>query len=466
MKSLYISAFLFLRDATALPAAFASPSRVKPNDSFRGVKLNGVDDQSDPPVRARYDVGAKTGLPFSVSVAATFRGDADSVTRVVIDPEKSEKNAFMGHDPSRLDSLWDRGHFDRVDFRSSGPNGGFAGGPTGLGGPRVLNRQDLTEILKGEKNCRPDPITGAYTDACVRLAEDRAAAQAYAAADQDSFEPSDETSRDGVWDCLRLEAGIEAGREPLLVSYMYSSVLCHSSLESALAALLANKLGGTGMISTQLMSLVAEALQNDEEFRKSFRKDMCAVRDRDPACTCFPDVFLYFKGFHAIQTYRVAHYLWKSGRQVLAHYLQSRCSQAFQIDIHPGATIGSGVMLDHGTGIIIGETARVGDGCSILHHVTLGGSGREGMRHPRVGKNCLIGAGASLLGPLVVGDGCQVGAGSLVIQDLPDRSVAVGVPAKIIGTLKNQQARPAEEMNQVNLSANNDEIFPYYGQDI
>ena len=144
------------------------------------------------------------------------------------------------------------------------------------------------------------------------------------------------------------------------------------------------------------------------------RADILAVRDRDPACTCLPDVFLYFKGFHALQTYRVSHFLWKSGRRLLAHYLQSQVSQHFQIDIHPNATLGSGIMLDHGTGIVIGETAHLGHNCSVLHHVTLGGSGKKGVdRHPKVGNGVLLGAGASVLGNVRIGDGCQVGAGTL-----------------------------------------------------
>ena len=222
---------------------------------------------------------------------------------------------------------------------------------------------------------------------------------------------SDDT--DAIWELLRYEAYREAQREPLLVSFLYSTILNHNSLESALAFHLANRLSSPAMISTQLQALILEALENSPEFRKSLRADVMAVRDRDPACTCLPDAFLYFKGFAALQAYRVAHYLYLSGRQVLAHFLQSQVSQSFQIDIHPNATLGSGIMLDHGTGIVIGETATVGHNCSILHHVTLGGSGRRGNdRHPKIGDGVLLGAGASVLGNVHVGDGCQVGAGT------------------------------------------------------
>lgn len=255
---------------------------------------------------------------------------------------------------------------------------------------------------------------------------------------------------DVVWDTLRYEAFREAEREPLLVSFMHSSILNHRNLESALAFHLANRLSSPAMISTQIQSLVLEALEESPDFRQSLRADMMAVRDRDPACNFLPDVFLYFKGFHALQTHRVAHYLYKHGRQVLAHYLQSQVSQNFQIDIHPNATVGSGVMMDHGTGIVVGETARIGHNCSILHHVTLGGSGKKGVdRHPKIGDGVLLGAGSSVLGNVKIGEGCQIGAGTLVISDLPPHSVAVGVPAKIIGSFVDVTEQPGIGMNQM-----------------
>lgn len=255
---------------------------------------------------------------------------------------------------------------------------------------------------------------------------------------------------DVVWDTLRFEAFQEAEREPLLVSFMHSSILNHRSLESALAFHLANRLSSPAMISTQIQSLILEALDSSPDFRRSLRADMMAVRDRDPACNFLPDVFLYFKGFHALQTHRVAHFNYENGRQVLAHYLQSQVSQNFQIDIHPNATIGAGVMMDHGTGIVVGETARIGHNCSILHHVTLGGSGKRGVdRHPKIGNGVLLGAGATVLGNVNIGEGCQIGAGTLVISDLPSHSVAVGVPAKIIGSFVDVTEQPSVRMNQM-----------------
>lgn len=270
---------------------------------------------------------------------------------------------------------------------------------------------------------------------------------------------------DLVWDLLRNDALREARREPLLVSFLYSSILNHPNLESALAFHLANRLASPSMISTQIMSLILEALNESPTFRKYLRTDLIAVRDRDPACTCLPDVFLHFKGFHALQSQRVAHYLWKNGRTTLAHFFQSQMSQHFQIDIHPNATLGSGIMLDHGTGLVIGETASVGHNCSILHHVTLGGSGKRGVdRHPKIGNGVLLGAGASVLGNIRIGDGCQVGAGTLVIGDLPPHSVAVGVPARVIGTYTDVKQDPSQTMNQVGVEES-DRIISFYQTD-
>ena len=272
-----------------------------------------------------------------------------------------------------------------------------------------------------------------------------------------------EKNIDLVWDLLKWEAQREAVREPLLISFLYANILNHDTLESALAFHLANRLSSPAMISTQIMSLIQEALANDVDFSRAVRADLMAVRDRDPACSSLPSVFLYFKGFHALTIHRVAHYLWQQQRHVLAHFLQSRISTEFQIDIHPNATMGSGLMLDHGTGIVIGETAIVGHNCSILHHVTLGGSGKKGVdRHPKVGNGVLLGAGCSVLGNIRVGNGCQVGAGTLVISDLPDHSVAVGVPARIIGAFLDSQAQPSTTMNQLGTKESDEAmVFTY-----
>ncbi|GMI21451.1 hypothetical protein TrCOL_g3122 [Triparma columacea] len=271
-----------------------------------------------------------------------------------------------------------------------------------------------------------------------------------------SFSQDDEASAssDPVWSQLVSNAQLQAEEEPLLVSFLYSTILNHNSLESALAFHLANRLASSSMISTQVQSLFLEAFSSSPSISSSIRSDILAVASRDPACTSVVDVVLYFKGFHALVTQRVARQLWLSGRENIASYLQSQMSQVFQIDIHPGAKLGAGIMLDHGTGIVIGETAVVGDNCSILHHVTLGGSGKKDVdRHPKIGDGVLIGAGCSVLGNIEVGDNVQIGAGSLVIGGIPKDSVVVGVPAKVIGTIARDEKvdledSPAELMRQ------------------
>jgi serine O-acetyltransferase len=174
--------------------------------------------------------------------------------------------------------------------------------------------------------------------------------------------------------------------------------------------------------------------------------DMQAVLDRDPACLGFMQILLFFKGFQAIQCYRVAHHVWQADRRSLALAIQSRISQAFDVDIHPAAHMGRGVMMDHATGIVIGETAVVGDNVSMLHRVTLGGSGAStGIRHPTIGHGVLLGAGTTVLGPIHVGYSSKVGAGSLVVTDVPHKSVAVGVPARVIR--QDKMLEPCQDMD-------------------
>jgi len=265
-------------------------------------------------------------------------------------------------------------------------------------------------------------------------------------ADGPVAQPNAEPGNDPVWSEMRLDAEAAAQREPLLVSFYHSSVLSHRTLESSLAFHLANRLESPVMIATQIQAVIEEALDEDETFRASLRRDLRAVLERDPACRSMTEALLYFKGFQALQAHRAAHALWNRGRQPLARFVASQVNTVFHIDIHPAARIGSGMLIDHGTGIVIGETASLGDGCSILHHVTLGGSGkRDTQRHPQVGNGVLIGAGASLLGNIRVGNEVQIGACSLVLEDIPERCVAVGVPAKILGKTKSSQP-PAEFM--------------------
>lgn len=176
------------------------------------------------------------------------------------------------------------------------------------------------------------------------------------------------------------------------------------------------------------------------------RADIQAVNERDSACCSLVTPLLYFKGFHALQAYRIAHWLWRQGRKPLALFLQNRISSVFAVDIHPAARIGKGIMFDHATGIVIGETAVVEDNVSIMQSVTLGGTGKEaGDRHPKVRKGVLISAGAKILGNIEVGECAKVGAGSVVLKDVPPRSTVAGVPARIIG--ENRCLQPSRDMD-------------------
>lgn len=247
------------------------------------------------------------------------------------------------------------------------------------------------------------------------------------------------------WSAMQAEARHAAEGEPLLASFLFSTILNHRSLNNALAFHLANKLASPAMPSTLLMMLFQDTIANDTAFCENVRHDLLAVMERDPACTHFIDALLYFKGFHALQAYRVAHSLWNQGRIPLAYHLQSQVSKELQVDIHPAAVIGAGAFFDHATGVVIGETAVIGNNVSMLHHVTLGGSGKKhGDRHPKLGDGVLVGAGATVLGNVTVGEGAQIGACSLVLEDIPPHSTVVGVPAKVVN--RQGMAVPALDM--------------------
>ncbi|WOK95458.1 hypothetical protein Cni_G04165 [Canna indica] len=244
---------------------------------------------------------------------------------------------------------------------------------------------------------------------------------------------------DEVWCLIQEEARADAEKEPLLLMLYYELVLSHTTLESALAAHLAAKLAVPALVSAgALHELFSSAFARDAEIRRAVRADLLAARDRDPACAKMVHCFLYYKGFLALQVHRVAHRMWAEGRRAAALLLQNRSSEAFAVDIHPGATIGAGVLLDHATGVVIGETAVVGDDVSILHGVTLGGTGKEaGDRHPKLGDGVLVGAGTKILGNVSVGEGAKIGAGSVVLKEVPARTTAVGNPARLVGGKEN-----------------------------
>jgi len=239
---------------------------------------------------------------------------------------------------------------------------------------------------------------------------------------------------DGFWSQVRSEVQEAVAQEPLLGSFLYASVLRHDGLDRALGSILANRLQTPELPSIVLRDLFEEALTADPTIGASLRADLLAVRTRDPAARGYSQPFLYYKGFHALEAYRVAHWLWKQERFALATYLQNRISETFGVDVHPAARIGSGILIDHGTSVVIGETAVVEDHVSILHEVTLGGTGKEtGDRHPKVRRGVLIGAGAKILGNIEIGRGAKVGACSVVLRDVPAHTTVAGVPAKVVG---------------------------------
>ena len=256
------------------------------------------------------------------------------------------------------------------------------------------------------------------------------------------------TELDPVWDRIRAEAAEIVKDEPLLGGMIHSCILHHGRLEDALAYRVSMKLASGEMSEQILREIADQAYRSDPELVAAARADIVAVTDRDPACHRFVQPLLYFKGFQAVQAYRVGHWLWNQGRKDMAYMLQMRISEEFGMDIHPAARIGEGLMIDHAHSIVIGETAVVGDNVSMLHAVTLGGTGKEDEdRHPKIGDGVLIGAGAKVLGNITVGCCSRIAAGSVVLKDIPPSSTVAGVPAKVVGKAGCDQ--PALEMDQM-----------------
>ncbi len=254
-----------------------------------------------------------------------------------------------------------------------------------------------------------------------------------------------EPAADPLWAGIRADLAEVREREPALAGFLRPILAC-ATFELALAHLLASKLAAPDLARGALGLVISEALGRDPSIAQAVRADLHAVRERDPACPSDAHPLLYFKGFHALETYRIGHWLWREQRRELAFWLQNRASEVFGADIHPAARIGFGVMIDHGTGVVIGETAVIGDDVSLLHEVTLGGTGKQtGDRHPKLGDGVLVGAGAKLLGNVEIGEGAKIGAGSVVLQDIPAHTTAAGVPARVVG--RAEVAQPALEMD-------------------
>jgi serine O-acetyltransferase len=255
-------------------------------------------------------------------------------------------------------------------------------------------------------------------------------------------------SIDPIWDAMRLEADTAAKTDPVLAAFMYSTVINARSLEDCVIYRICERLDHPDMQAVLLRQTFEEMLSDWPEWSTILRVDIQAVYDRDPACTRFIEPVLYFKGFHAIQTHRLAHWLWNRGRKDFALYLQSRSSSVFQTDINPAAPMGRGIFLDHATGLVVGSTAVIGNNVSILQGVTLGGTGKEsGDRHPKIADGVMIGAGAKILGNIKIGCCSRIASGSVVLKEVPPNSTVAGVPARVVGEAGCQE--PSRSMNQV-----------------
>ncbi len=254
--------------------------------------------------------------------------------------------------------------------------------------------------------------------------------------------------RDAIWAQIRNEAARAVHDEPLLGPLIHAGLLHHQSLEAALAYRFSLKLASGEMSEQILREISDQAYRNSPEMGDAARADLLAVYDRDPATHRLIQPVLFFKGFQALQAYRMAHWLWRQGRHDMAYFVQMRCSECFGVDIHPAAKIGTGVMIDHAHSIVIGETASVGNDVSMLHSVTLGGTGKEdGDRHPKIGDGVMIGAGAKVLGNIRVGHHSRIAAGSVVLHEVPPCKTVAGVPARVIGDAGCSE--PSHSMNQL-----------------
>lgn len=253
---------------------------------------------------------------------------------------------------------------------------------------------------------------------------------------------------DPIWAALREEAETLVVREPALASFVHATILNHERLEDALSYHLAKKIGSEDLPPMTAREIFEEAMADAPGIGIAVRADLSAVFERDPACHSYLEAFLFYKGFHALQCYRIAHWLWSQGRHAMALFFQSRISQEFAVDVHPAARLGKGLMIDHATGVVIGETAVVEDDVSMLHGVTLGGTGKEeGDRHPKIRRGVLLSMGAKILGNIEIGEYSRVGAGSVVLKSVPPGCTAVGVPAHLTNCAGSD--RPSQEMNQV-----------------
>ncbi|KZK73964.1 MULTISPECIES: serine O-acetyltransferase [Chlorobium/Pelodictyon group] len=256
-----------------------------------------------------------------------------------------------------------------------------------------------------------------------------------------------QSDADKIWKIIVAEASAECRHDPDIRMFLEQHILQFSDFASSLAMLLAVKLGSKHFPPPVLQGLFEDFYRDCPDRVDYAVCDLVATQDRDPAAVYYFETMLFLKGYQALQAYRFSHWLWKNGRKTMSYFIQNRISEVFAVDIHPAAVIGKGILLDHATSLVIGETAVVDDNVSLLHEVTLGGTGKEtGDRHPKVHKSVLIGAGAKILGNVVIGEGAKVGAGSVVLDDVPPHYTVAGVPAQIVG--RTEVPEPSLDMNQ------------------
>jgi serine O-acetyltransferase len=265
---------------------------------------------------------------------------------------------------------------------------------------------------------------------------------------------------DPIWSAIRAEAEEAVARDPLLAAFLYATILNHDNLEDVVIHRLAERLDHQDLSADLIRQTFKEMLRDNSDWSTTVRVDIQAYYDRDPACDRFLMPVLYFKGFHAIQTHRLAHWLWNGGRKDFALYLQSRSSSVFQTDINPASRMGKGIFIDHATGLVVGETAVIEDNVSILHGVTLGGTGKAGGdRHPKIRYGVLIGAGAKILGNIEVGHCSKIAAGSVVLSPVPHNKTVAGVPARVVGETGCDQ--PSRQMDQLLPSQSMDHVVSF-----
>lgn len=254
-------------------------------------------------------------------------------------------------------------------------------------------------------------------------------------------------SNNSIWDEIRQDTIRQASDEPILASFLHATILNHKSFADALSYHLSSKLDSPAASPMLIREVIQQAFSSDSNILISVEADLVAIKERDSACDDMATPFLFFKGFHALQIYRIAHWLWNNGRREMALFLQNKCSMIFAVDIHPAAQIGQGIMLDHATGIVIGETAVVENDVSLMQSVTLGGTGKDtGDRHPKIRAGVMIGPGSKILGNIEIGEGAKVCSGSVVVKPVKPHTTVAGVPATEVGQPDCQ--KPAFDMNQ------------------